>query len=219
MDTLKFIQEHLKYDPKHPLPVPWGMSRFNGFPKLLNALGFKTGAEIGVATGFFSQFLCKYIPGLKLYCIDPWEAYPEYIEHHDLPGQIILNTCMETAKQRLASYNSEFIRKYSMDAVKSFLDNSLDFVYIDGNHSFRYVTDDIAEWSKKVRPGGIVAGHDYWNSSESKMTYVKNLTPEEKIRLCQVKEVVQAWTKAYQINPWFVINKDRCPTWFWVKEG
>lgn len=48
-----------------------------------------------------------------------------------------------------------------MDVVKQFKDESLDFVYIDGNHSFQHVVNDLCEWEKKVKVGGIVAGHDY----------------------------------------------------------
>ena len=48
-----------------------------------------------------------------------------------------------------------------MDAVKDFADRSLDFVYIDANHEPQFVEEDIREWSKKVKVGGIVSGHDY----------------------------------------------------------
>ncbi len=48
-----------------------------------------------------------------------------------------------------------------MDALADFEDESLDFVYIDGNHAAPWVDDDIREWSKKVRKGGVVSGHDY----------------------------------------------------------
>jgi hypothetical protein len=216
-DTLKKLQELTHYDQSQSSPIPLRMSRFNGFPKLLNALGMRTGAEIGVASGWYSQFLCKYVPGLKLYCVDPWKVYADYVEQHDEKGQQVLNANFETAKQRLIGYDVEFIKKFSMDAVKDFADGSLDFVYIDGNHSFQYVVNDIAEWSKKVRVGGIVAGHDFWRSADSKITYVQNLTPDEKIRLCQVPDAVEGWTRAYQIKTWFTVTKDRCPTWFWVK--
>lgn len=49
----------------------------------------------------------------------------------------------------------------SQDAVKKFEDNSLDFVYIDAEHSYKAVKEDIKEWMPKVKSGGIIAGHDY----------------------------------------------------------
>ena len=50
-----------------------------------------------------------------------------------------------------------------MNAVKRIPDGSLDFVYIDSNHSYDYVMEDLINWSRKVRKGGIVSGDDYYN--------------------------------------------------------
>jgi hypothetical protein len=87
-----------------------------------------------------------------------------------------------------------------MDAVKDYPDQSLDFVYIDGNHEFSHVAADIAAWVKKVRRGGILAGHDYRRTT--------NL-------VCHVVDVVNAWTYSHKIKPWFLTSKD-IPGWFWV---
>ena len=92
-----------------------------------------------------------------------------------------------------------------MDAVKDFEDGSLDFVYIDGNHDFKNVANDIVEWQKKVRVGGIVAGHDY-RRHKPHLTYQ-----------CHVVDVVNAYTYAFGINPWFVLQGDKSPSWFWVQ--
>jgi len=218
--TLEFIKKRYKIDDKQKSPIKLKFSRFHELPKLFRKLGFKVGAEIGVSTGYYSKVLCVRVPGLKLYCIDPWEAYDDYTEAHDEEGEKFLNANLEKAKERLAKYDANFIRKYSMDAVKDFEDNSLDFVFIDGNHSFEYVIDDIAAWSKKVRPGGIIAGHDYWTSSENKkwQIYKEELGETDIIKLCQVEDAVDGWTKANKIEPWFVLTGDRCPSWFWVKE-
>jgi len=117
-------------------------------------LGFNTGAEIGVDGGFYSAELCKANPGLKLYCIDPWDLNEGKSSAHRVRKYA-------EAKKILAPYNATLIKKLSMDAVKDFADGSLDFVYIDGNHNFDYVMMDIIEWSRKVKKGGIVSGHDY----------------------------------------------------------
>ena len=47
------------------------------------------------------------------------------------------------------------------DAVKDIEDSSLDFVHIDGDHSYDFVMQDIILWGRKVRIGGIISGHDY----------------------------------------------------------
>jgi predicted O-methyltransferase YrrM len=126
---------------------------------------------------------------------------------------------MANAVGRLARYNCEIIRKTSMDAVKDFVDNSLDFVYIDGNHKFEYVVNDLAEWSKKVRPGGIVSGHDWIKMALSSTT--KNNDPIE------VQAAVRGFIDAYRIRPLFILGtnavvegqlRDKVRSWFWVKQ-
>ncbi len=227
METLKFIKQKYSVRFHQPLPISLPMERTTGLLELFNELGLKTGAEIGTSTGWYAKWLFHRIKGLKLYCVDPWEVYEDYTELHDKAGQPLYDQRFEDTKKRLVGKNVEFIKKYSMDAVKDFEDNSLDFVFIDGNHSFEYVVDDIAAWSKKVRPGGIISGHDYWNSIEQETLYrigMKNeypTDPIEKIRLCQVKNAVDGWTKAYGIKPWFITTpkeKERFPSWFWVKQ-
>lgn len=119
----------------------------------------KVGAEVGVAGGRYSETLMKANPTMKLYGVDPHTVYSEYKDY-------ALNSTMrklkEEAHSRLDKYPGyEFVEKFSMDAVKDFEDESLDFVYIDANHADPWVTEDVTEWAKKVRKGGIVSGHDY----------------------------------------------------------
>lgn len=217
MDTAEVIAKKFNLDLDQKSPIVIRTSRFKGLIELFKELNFKVGAEIGVAGGKFSQWLFHGIPGLKLYAIDPWESYKDYVEHHDEVGQIILDDCLAKAQQRLTGKNVEFIRKFSMDVVKDFKDNSLDFVFIDGNHTFEYVINDIAEWSKKVRPGGIIAGHDFWNSIRERRIMPELTDDKERIKLCQVKDAVYSWTATNQIKLWFVTKGDSCPSWMFIK--
>ncbi len=203
MTTLEYIYKRYNIDPNQKSPIELHFSRHKEFANLLYRLGFRTGAEIGVDRGRYSKILCQYNPKLKLYCIDPWVAYEGYYENHTRGRKIYES--YGVAKERLKNYNCELIQKFSMDAVKDFEDNSLDFCFIDGNHSFEYAVNDIVEWSKKVRVGGIISGHDFWNS------------PVEEKKLCQVKEAVLGWTRANRIEPFFILTGDKCPSWMWVK--
>lgn len=215
MDSLRYILKKYKVDYYQQLPIRLPISRFHDLPKLFKELGYTKGVEIGVQKGRYSQWLCKLNPNLKLYLVDPWEAYPDYVEQDTKEEQPILDEYLQCTKERLANYNVEFIQKYSMDAVGDFEDESLDFVFIDGNHTFEYVVEDIAKWSRKVRKGGIVSGHDYWNSADGRAWAGE--TDREKMKLCQVKYVVDSYTLANKINPWFITTNDRCNSWFWVQ--
>jgi predicted O-methyltransferase YrrM len=169
-----------------------------------NELGFKVGAEIGVAYGYYSEVLCQSIPGLKLYCVDSWKGYVGYDTRYEKYEEMF-----EQAKKVLSKYNCEFIRKYSMDAVKDFEDGSLDFVYIDANHDYDHTLEDIREWTKKVKIGGIVSGHDYYMSKRGNV---------------KVKEAVNTYIAEtgyeLQLTDWrrHLEKKDnQQPSWYFIK--
>lgn len=190
MTTLDFILNKFEIDfndrTKMPIEIP-DIGR-NGLAALFNELGFRAGAEIGVLDGEYSEVLCKSNPKAKLYSIDPWVPHHGYT---DFTRKETFEKALEKAKARLSQYNCEIVQKFSLDAVNNFPDESLDFVYIDSDHSFQSCTNDIVEWSKKIRQGGIISGHDY----------IKHKKPTN----IHVYEVVKGYTEAYNIRPWFLL--------------
>jgi len=193
-DTLTYLKNKYSLDFSQKMPIKLPLDRFRGFCGLLNELGYKTGAEIGVLKGLYSKWLCSKNRKLKLYCVDPYKSYKEYSEYLD---QTQMDALCEEAHRRLAEFNCEFVKKFSMDAVKDFNDESLDFVYIDANHAYQFVLDDIREWSKKVKKGGIISGHDYSEFHQ------------------EVRKAVDDWVRDNKISPYFVTERDK--TWFYVK--
>ena len=55
----------------------------------------------------------------------------------------------------------KLFHKYSVDGAKEFEDNTLDFVYLDGDHSYNAVKDDLHSWYPKLKVGGVICGHDF----------------------------------------------------------
>lgn len=164
--------------------------RRTAFIQMLRERGAKVGAEIGTDHGHYAQQLLEGIPSLEeLYCVDPWLAYTE---GKDVKDQAQVDAIYEEAKMRLGPYQNHFIsRKTSMEAVMDFADNSLDFVFIDGNHEYEHVLEDITQWTKKVKLGGIVAGHDYTENPERKYGVIK---------------AVQEYIKDNHIAPLFIMH-------------
>lgn len=160
--------------------------------KLFKDLGLKYGAEIGVHKGNFSRTMLKIIPDLKLLCIDEWAEY-------GISGYG--EGCDKIAKRRLKNLNAVIIKNSSIEASKNIKDGSLDFVYIDANHEFDYMMIDTILWTKKVRSGGIVSGHDF----------VKN-------KNCGVVEAVEVYTKVHNIKTWYITNSKGNQSFFWVKK-
>lgn len=186
MSTLDYIKDkyHLSYEVSMPI-ILRRIGRHSGIKELFRELGFRTGAEIGTRIGTYARELCIALPQLKLYCIDPWKVYPDYDE---IPDQAQLDSQFESTIKTLAPYNCKIMHEESMVAVKHFEPNSLDFVFIDANHEFKYVLDDITQWTKTVRPGGIIFGHDYMPDHEG------------------VMRAIQEYVKKNSINPWFVLH-------------
>jgi len=158
MGTLDYVFTRYYLDKNQEMPIFIPDCNRNRLSKLFIELDFKLGVEIGVAEGLFSKILLFKSPRLTLYGIDSWTSYPEY---SDTP-QSSFDEAEVKARTLLNRYEKcNIVKKFSMDAVKDFDDESLDFVYIDANHAYNYVLEDITEWYKKVKNGGIVSGHDY----------------------------------------------------------
>lgn len=123
--------------------------------------GFKSAAEVGVQAGVFSRQILETWQG-GLVMIDAWlhmEGY-EDIANVSQPEQ---DKIFEMARQveRDFSPRAKIIRKLSSEAAQDFPPHSLDFVYLDADHSHKGVLRDLEAWAEKVRPGGAIGGHDY----------------------------------------------------------
>jgi len=200
--TLDYIVKKYDLTIGKGVPITIPMLSREKIALLFSELGFSRGVEIGVQAGKFSKVLCNANPTMEFYGIDP------YLEYSDvgIPGeQIGQDQGYEIAKANFPT-NGTLIRKKSMDAVNDFPDNYFDFVYVDGNHIFTYAVDDIHYWLKKIKVGGIIAGHDY--------------RPYYPRSFIHVYQVVNAYTNAYGIRPWFVTDYDaeKVRSFFWVKQ-
>ena len=131
---------------------------------LFELLGYTTGAEVGVFEGALSKRLCKGFKG-TIYSIDPWQHFDKGV----YSDGSTTNTTQEDLDKRyndvvklLSGYeNSVIIRKTSIEALSDIDNESLDFVYIDANHSRDFIWHDIRGWWTKIKEGGIISGHDF----------------------------------------------------------
>lgn len=116
---------------------------FGALFQSVNKLGI--GAEIGVQQGFNALRIFNGGYNGQLLCVDNWVRPAEFAE----------------AKERLQGLNVVFHQGDSADTASQYKNGSLDFVYIDADHSYEGVKRDFYAWYKKVRKGGIISGHDY----------------------------------------------------------
>ena len=130
--------------------------------KLIKKFNIKKGAEIGVARGHHSAHLLELFPELQLFSIDPWKHYNKDYNDPANVSQDKFDLIYKNAKNLVEQFGAraKVIRASSQEAGVSF-NEELDFVFIDANHTYDSVKEDITIWWDKVKPGGIVAGHDY----------------------------------------------------------
>ena len=124
------------------------------------------GVEIGVQWGVSALTFLQH--GCFMYLTDPWVCYDGY----GIPGSeldLIEEDNFKQCRGRLAPYDDgkhfAILRMHSEQAVR-FIPDNLDFVWIDGNHGYRWVKKDIELYWPKIKPGGLLCGHDYGNDPD-----------------------------------------------------
>lgn len=172
-DSMKYFHNHLEIeslinvlsDLKHRIfPRPFErLSQIHDKPSLV-------GIEIGVCGGDHAISLMENLNIAKLYCIDPYDLYDDYEEgkKHYGKSQLNLKATEKFAKERLSNYKEKIVWiKKPSDIAISDIEEKVDFVYIDGNHSFDYVCRDIANYFPLIKDGGVLGGHDFYNGFQS----------------------------------------------------
>ena len=202
MDALAHILAKFNVAPDAASPVRLRISRHSELLALWAELGYRQLVEVGTEEGRFAEQICQANPEAHLTCVDPYLAYARY---KDQVRQDRLDHYYEVARRRMSKYNCAIIRQPSLDAAQQFKPRSLDAVFIDGNHHFDFVVQDIIAWAPLVRKGGMVAGHDYKPEGQ-----------EETPIPFGVIEAVNAYTAAHKIAPFFLCVRDKCPSWLWI---
>jgi predicted O-methyltransferase YrrM len=114
----------------------------------------RTFVEVGVDLGVYSKIILDSHPEILLYAVEPWLPYPE------IPGD------RSSAKERALNTLKPYGDRVKVVELKSAMamhvvPDGIDFVYIDAAHDAISVTYDLHGWYRKLRPGGILAGHDF----------------------------------------------------------
>lgn len=187
--------------------------------QLFAELGFTVGLETGIEKGKNAVVMFENIPNLKLYGLDSYKRHPQASYIYDAEKrnwddkylQAVRKQCYERMKGR----NCVMIEKFSEYGIKDVEDNSLDFVYLDADHSYDFVMQDIILWGRKLRKGGIMSGHDY---------YVDKKKLDRRVKVTQA---INDYTNVHGIKFYITsenhladrtrLNGDYYPSWFWVK--
>lgn len=117
-----------------------------------------TGIEIGSYAGESAEIFINSGLFKNFYCIDPWEN--GYDPKDDL--NYLVKYAEPLFDERFKDNKIiQKIKDHSWNAVNNFQDESIDFIYIDGNHKYQAVKKDLELYYPKIKKNGIISGHDY----------------------------------------------------------
>ena len=118
------------------------------------------GLEIGVASGWTMNHFLQNLSNLQLTGIDP---YVDYMDGNIKIAQEMLDAQYLAAQDNISDFapRGKILRGYSQDFVNSFEDKSLDYIFIDGDHSYEGALRDCELFFPKIKSNGIFAGHDW----------------------------------------------------------
>jgi len=174
----------------------------------LKKYGMRRLCEVGVRSGANLRHLLNADPEVMA-AVDIWKAD----ENPDRNDSGVSQERLDRYYKEICSWKTKFpclqvLRMYSVEAAQQFTDGYFDFVYIDADHSYDGISEDVAAWWPKIRLGGILSGHDYNDG------YVSGST------VFAVKQVVDKFVAAEGLQNWFcLVPKPPAPgpSWFIMK--
>lgn len=191
------------------------MASINIFHSQISKLSLQnelTVIEIGSRFGESLEFLLGNFRIKKITSIDPFEVYQEFEKATSPMHDIDTNNLYSTLLEKFKNDPVNFIRKKSDDAHHLIENLSTDLIFVDGNHSYDFVYNDIKNFLPKLKNGGIICGDDYF------MKKADSLLPNGEIDGYPDKMVFEA------VNEFFKNNNEEFetvgyPHWKGISKG
>ncbi len=143
------------------------------------------GAEIGVNRGAHAKQLLNFLNIKQLILVDPWKTYDQSQEDTFNPAGLDSNDQEYCYRETLKKFSNnpkvKIVRDYSVNAAKMFDDEYFDFVYIDGNHSYKEVKKDLESWYPKLKKYGTMCGDNYGDAYKDTIKAVSEFVYKYKL--------------------------------------
>ncbi len=172
------------------------------FPFVLGALGLEgLGVEIGVQYGLFAAEILKHWPG-ELLCVDSWKHIPGQKDTANVSDEEH-QRIYELAYKRLSNYGRVMLKRETSEEflAKPHPHEWWDFVYLDADHSYEAVKEQLTRCIFLVKRGGVIAGHDYLDGEHANTQF-------------GVKRAVDEWAAENDLT--VLVTKDYPPSWLVV---
>lgn len=142
------------------------VSRVELWQQILDIQKTRTMLEIGVWKGDYAEQIlraCKSIE--QYYMIDPWANLPDWNKPFNVAPEMFEEIYREAMhKTEFASDKRVTLRGRTQEVIDAIPNNSLDFAYIDGDHTLRGITIDLIKVLPKIKEGGLIGGDDFINT-------------------------------------------------------
>jgi hypothetical protein len=142
-----------------------GMFTYTGFydwvvsQAPVNAKFVEVGCWKGCSAAYLGVAIVNSEKNIELFCVDSWLG-DEGLRNAGYPSDGQFEQFTNNMQPLAGKY--KVITGDSSESANEFADGSLDFVYIDAEHTFEAVEKDVSSWLPKMKSGGIISGHDYW---------------------------------------------------------
>jgi hypothetical protein len=139
----------------------WGIyDCFFTTEQLIRKHGLKTGVELGVSQGFHAQHLLEAFDDFELVGVDAYRHVRRGGGYDHVSEPQFEDACRKARGYLVPTGRWRLMRMLTSEAAKVFR-GPVDFLFVDADHSYESAREDLRDWFAFVRPGGIVAGHDY----------------------------------------------------------
>jgi len=157
----------------------WPKCYYGVFSSIINENNYKKVLEVGCAYGFHTKQVISNTEIESYIMVDPYVPYAndifsDSVQNVYKDGPLSnFDQFLHLVMEELSEYKEKIthIRKPSIEASKDIEDGSLDAIFVDGDHSYNAVKEDLHAWWPKLRVGGTLCGDDYWMSDVAKAVH------------------------------------------------
>ena len=159
---------------------------------LINKHSYKRIVEIGVWRGELSKMIIEQCNPEYFMMVDPLLVEYNHFEGYSCTMGEKPKTQAQLNKisEHLEKYDADFKRMTSLEASQLVSEESVDFVFIDGLHTYDAVKEDIELWLPKIKPGGMLSGDDFKGGRYAKIV---QMAIDDTIGLDHVSNKLKVW--------------------------
>lgn len=162
------------------------------------------GVEIGTGYGDFTIELLDNVDIRKIYTIDAYTKWKD-VRIKGPPKVRNSSKIYKVALNRLRCYNNVELIRENSNLAHQYIPNDIDFLYIDGNHTYNFVRDDILYYYQKIKNEGIIGGDDYGHHFQGVKYAVDEFINKYKLNL-----ITKDYERDSMLNSeWMAIKNER----------